>query len=140
MLTANEVNQLKAAGYTEAQISAMTDREARKKIEAIGGTVEGSTAGGSGLPSGGGGGFSAYAGGLFDALGKIGESAFNFGSTYVATQNGAQTQTQAANNTGTTFVPQIFAPENRSNIIWYVLGGVAFIGLGVALYFGLRKK
>lgn len=137
-LTATEISQLKSAGYTDTQISVMTEREARKKIEALGGTVEGSTAGGSGLPSGGTG-FAAYAGDLFGALGRIGESAFNFGGTVVSSRNGAQTQT-GVNNAGTGFMPQILAPENRSNLVWYVVGGLVFVGLGVALYFGLRKK
>lgn len=138
-LTANEVNQLKTAGYNDAQIAVMTEREARQKITALNGTVDGSTAGGSGLP---GKGTSSWLGDMFGMIGDLGTAGFGFGSTYVASKNGQQPGTTggAATTSGTGFVPQILAPENRSNLVWIILGGAAAIGLGIALYFGFRNR
>lgn len=139
-LTANEVNQLKTAGYTDAQIAVMTEREAKKKIEAMNKAAESAVSGNGGQSSGGTG-FASWANGLFGAVGTLGSAGFDFGSAYVASKSGTQAATAGGSAaSGTGFVPQILAPENRSNLIWIIVGGVVAVGLGVALYFGFRNN
>jgi len=134
-LTTQEITQLKTAGYTDSEINVMTEREARKKIEALGGTTSTATTGANS-----GGGFWANSSGLFGAIGSLSTAAFGFGSNYVNSQAGLPTgNTATPADNRSSYIPEVLRPENNNNLIWWIVGGVVVVGGIIGLVLAFRK-